>query len=115
MYKDASENMYNLYGPFYILFLSTNAAVHYCHIKGKGYTFRGDNSVKIVFVPFCKEVYSIRKEFAPRGSKFFPYREDPLKECVWHSGNKMERHKIVSLDRNGKKKSTKVNQKLSPL
>ena len=27
-----------------------------------------------------KGVYSIRKEFAPGGSKFFPYRADPISE-----------------------------------
>ena len=30
--------------------------------------------------PSEKGVYSIRKEFAPRGSKFFPYRLDPISE-----------------------------------
>ena len=30
--------------------------------------------------PFWKRVYSIRKEFAPVGSKFFPYRIDPFSE-----------------------------------
>ena len=30
--------------------------------------------------PFWKESYSIRKEFAPSGSKFFPYRVDPFLE-----------------------------------
>ena len=29
---------------------------------------------------FWKGVDSIRKEFAPSGSKFFPYREDPISE-----------------------------------
>ena len=30
--------------------------------------------------PFWKGVYSLRKEFAPSGSKFFPYRVDPFTE-----------------------------------
>ena len=30
--------------------------------------------------PFIKGVYSKRKEFAPRGSKFFPFRVDPFLE-----------------------------------
>ena len=30
--------------------------------------------------PFWKEVYSKRKEFAPTGSKFFPFRVDPFSE-----------------------------------
>ena len=32
--------------------------------------------------PFWK-VYSKRKEFAPHGSKFFPFRVDLLKERIW--------------------------------
>ena len=30
--------------------------------------------------PFCEGIYSIRKEFAPKGSKFFPFRVGPLSE-----------------------------------
>ena len=30
--------------------------------------------------PICKRVYSKRKEFAPRGSKFFPFRVDPFSD-----------------------------------
>ena len=34
--------------------------------------------------PFWKGIYSKRKEFAPRGSKFFPFREDPFRrESKW--------------------------------
>ena len=35
---------------------------------------------KTVYIPFSEGVYSIRKEFAPRGSKFFPYKVDPFSE-----------------------------------
>ena len=31
-------------------------------------------------IPSQKEVYSKRKEFAPRGSKFFPFRVDPFED-----------------------------------
>ena len=42
-------------------------------------TLSGETTlVKYDFVPFWKWVYSIRKEFAPIGSKFFPYRIDPI-------------------------------------
>ena len=41
-----------------------------------GYTFMGDNSVKMVLPPFRKGVYSKRKESAPFGSKFFLFRVD---------------------------------------
>ena len=30
--------------------------------------------------PFWKRVYSKRKEFAPQGSKFFPFRVDAISE-----------------------------------
>ena len=44
-----------------------------------GYTFK-EELVKIDFAPFWKEVYPKRKEFAPPGSKFFPFRVDPFSE-----------------------------------
>ena len=47
-------------------------------IKGKRITFMRDNFDWIDFLPFWKGVYSKRKEFAPRGSKFFPIRVDLL-------------------------------------
>ena len=47
-------------------------------LKENGYTYKGDNAVKIVFGPFWKEVHSKRKEFAPFGSKFFPFGVDFL-------------------------------------
>ena len=37
---------------------------------------QGGNFFKIVFVPFWKLVYSKREEFAPHGSRFFPFRID---------------------------------------
>ena len=49
-------------------------------LKGNQYTFRGDNFVKMEFVPFWKGVYPKRKEFANIGSKFFPHRVDPFLE-----------------------------------
>ena len=30
------------------------------------------------FSPFCKRIYSKRKEFAPTGKKFFSFRADPF-------------------------------------
>ena len=41
-----------------------------------GYTFRGDNYVKIDCDPSVNRVYSKMKEFAPIWSKFFPLRID---------------------------------------
>ena len=46
------------------------------YFKGNAYIFKGNNSVKTVLPSFWKTVYSKRKEFAPLGSKFFPFRVD---------------------------------------
>ena len=62
-------------------------------IKEKQYIFRGGNSSKIVFLlpekgstlkgkNLLPRVYSKRKEFAPLGSKFFPFRVDPFEKGV---------------------------------
>ena len=72
-----------------------------------GYTFRGNDSVKIDFAPSCKGVYSKRKEFAPRGSKFFPFRVDPFLEGLDVQKRKQEVTKVVSLVKNDKKKKKK--------
>ena len=44
------------------------------------HTFKGSNSFKIVLRYFLKGVYFIRKEFAPKGVKFFPLRVDPFQK-----------------------------------
>ena len=33
-----------------------------------------------LYIPFWKEVFSKKKEFAPRGNKFFLFRVDPFSE-----------------------------------
>ena len=43
--------------------------------------------------PSEKRVYSKRKEFAPWGSKFFPFRVDPFLEVTWCPGNETGCHK----------------------
>ena len=43
-----------------------------------------------------KGVYSIRKEFAPKGSKFFPYRVDPFSEGVLCGGKQTKISKYYS-------------------
>ena len=42
------------------------------------------NSIKILY-PYKKGVCSLWREFAPSGSKFFPYRADPFSEGVSQS------------------------------
>ena len=54
--------------------------------KGTRYILEGSNSVRLVLSPFWKGVYSKRKEFAPKGSKFFPFREDIFSEGAWCAG-----------------------------
>ena len=43
-------------------------------------TFKGINSVKLFYPSLVKRVCFKRKEFAPSGSKFFPFREDLFSE-----------------------------------
>ena len=63
----------------------------------------GDNSVKIVF-HLCNGIYTVRKEFAPSGSNFFPYREDTFIEGAKHAVKQVKSHKkYLSFSRNGKK------------
>ena len=63
------------------------------------YTFRGGNSVKIILSPFLKGIYSKRKEFAPKWSKFFPFRVDPFSEGTFFAGVTL----VFFLGGNGKK------------
>ena len=49
-------------------------------------TSRGGSSVKMVLPLLGKEIYSKWKEFAPSGSKFFPFRVDPFSEGAWCAG-----------------------------
>ena len=51
--------------------------------KWTRYTFRGDNSVEIDFASLLKRVYSKRKEFAPCGSKFFPFKVEHFSKGTW--------------------------------
>ena len=67
-------------------------------LRGKWYCFKGD-TVKIVF-PFRKEVFSIRKEFAPLWIKFFSFSADPFfrKGLVYRKANrKSQKSKVVTL------------------
>ena len=58
---------------------------------------------KIVFTSFWNGVYSKMKEFAPCGSKFFPFKVDPFSEET-RTGKQTESHKKnVSLLKYGRK------------
>ena len=57
-----------------------------------GDTFREGNSTKIVLT-HLKRIYSKRKEFAPNGSKFFPFRVDPISKGVWCTEKQTGSHK----------------------
>ena len=56
-----------------------------CHqlLTRESNIFRGENSIRIGFVPFWKVVYSFRREFTPRGNKYFPNRVDPFSKGDW--------------------------------
>ena len=68
----------------------TESASNVFIMKATGYTqlifyhfYKGDNYCDFVCVPAHqisseKGVYSKREEFAPKGSKFFPFRADPF-------------------------------------
>ena len=49
-------------------------------------TIPGAAIVNTVFVSLLKGVNTKRKEFAPCGSKFFPFRADPFSEWDWWAG-----------------------------
>ena len=51
--------------------------------------------------PFCKGFYTKRKEFAPKGSKFFPVRVDPISEGTWCAGKQRGSHKSCLPCKNG--------------
>ena len=54
-------------------------------IKQNSDTFMGGNCQNC-FASLLKRVYSKRREFAPFGSKFFPFRVDPFEEWGWCAG-----------------------------
>ena len=58
-----------------------------------GYAFKKGNSVDIVLPTFWKGVNSKRKELAPKGSQFFPFRVDPSSEGAWCAGKQTGSHK----------------------
>ena len=70
-------------------------------ILGDWYIFKGGNSVNFCFCSVLKWVYSKRKEFASKESKFFPLRTDPFSEGIGEQECKQEVTKVVSLVRNG--------------
>ena len=55
----------------------------------------GDNFVKIALSPFWKKVCSERKEFAPLGSKFFPFRVYSFTYGVWYAGRQTGFHNFL--------------------
>ena len=59
---------------------------------------------KMFRLPSEKGVCSKRKEFAPMGSKFFPFRVDAFSEGLSLQEFKQEDTKVVSLVQNGREK-----------
>ena len=57
-------------------------------------TFLGEvTRLELLLAPFWKGVFSKRKEIAPFGSKFFPFREDPFSERDCWAGKQTGNHK----------------------
>ena len=81
-------------------------------ILGEWILFQGSNSVKIVFVSVLKWVYSKRKEFAPRGSKFFPFCVDPFSEGAWNVEKQTINHKSCLPCKTWQKKMPSVSSPL---
>ena len=61
-------------------------------IKGNEYTYRGRNSVTIVF-SILKRVYSKKKNECAPLAQIFPFRVDPFSELTWCTGEQTESHK----------------------
>ena len=64
------------------MFIQNINLIWVCTVMGNGYPFKGDNSGNLFYPPSEKGVYSERKEFAPKRSKFFPFRVDPFSEGI---------------------------------
>ena len=72
-----------------VLFHSTQAIFYFFKVNGYTWLFWCHFFIRNITVdllpflqtnPLCEGVYSLRKEFAACGSKFFPYRVDPFSE-----------------------------------
>ena len=61
-------------------------------------TLSGAENLSKLLSPFWKGIFSKRKEFAPNGSKFFPFRVDPFSEENWCIESKEEvKKRLLSL------------------
>ena len=60
-------------------------------------------TLTIIFSPCAKGVYSKRKEFAPTGSKFFPFRVDPFQKGIGIHKSKQEVISCLPCQKNGGK------------
>ena len=54
------------------------------------------------FATFLKEVYFKRKEFAPYGSKFFPFSVDPFSEGTQFAGKQRNHKSCLTCQKNGR-------------
>ena len=82
--------------PFYYLIVNLNSSYEMPNcvdLKVNGYTSREATLLKLFYPPFWKDLYSKSKEFAPFGSKFFPFRKNNFSEGIWFAGKQTGRHK----------------------
>ena len=63
----------------------------------RGATFVTSSLLSCTPNPFCRGTYSKRKEFAPTGSKFFPFRVDPFSEGMQKQFDRVASHEDVSI------------------
>ena len=70
--------------------------MHNVDFKGNS-TVSWEATVRTVFPPFWMGVYSKRKEFAPKGRKFFPFRIDPISEIRCAGKQKGQSEKLSPL------------------
>ena len=64
-------------------------------------TLSGETTVKIVLASLLKRGLSKMKEFAPHGSKFFPFRVDPFSQGTWCAESQTGSHKNCLPCKNG--------------
>ena len=81
-------------------------------MKRIGYINRNSNSVRMVESSLLKRLYSKRKEFAPCGSKFFPFKVESFSKGtdVWEC--KQEATKIIFFVKNDGKSTKYIKSSL---
>ena len=88
---DTAEQQVRLWWPISDIHIYPKPIVS--KLKGKQYTFGLRQLCQRCFTCSLKRFYPKRKEFAPLGSKFFPFRVEPFSEADGCAGEQTGRHK----------------------